>query len=347
MAGFKTVIARYLVCTHTPKPISWFTVTREIVSEYLATTVKACARFNPLLIVITVLLSSLIFTNYCSAEENSPQMIRIATVQFQSTADLKDNVKRICSYIQLAGKDGVKMMAFPECAVTGYRKDYIESATESDLLKAERRLQTACKRANVAAVIGTPYFKNGILYNTALAINESGETVDRYDKMQLAGETWCQPGQCLSFFKFHGIPCATIICHDERYPELVRLPVLKGAQIIFYVSSESGLLSESKIIPYRSQISARAAENCVYIIHANTPADPTTKETLNNSSHGQSRLIAPDGNIIDEAPMFGEKMLTADIDLNKATRTNAKNSLRSDLLRQWWENGLKLMEQNK
>ena len=27
-----------------------------------------------------------------------------------------------------------------------------------------------------------------------------------------------------------GVPCAAIICHDKRYPELVRLPVLAGAR---------------------------------------------------------------------------------------------------------------------
>jgi hypothetical protein len=35
-----------------------------------------------------------------------------------------------------------------------------------------------------------------------------------------------------------GVPTATIICHDKRYPELTRLPVLAGARLIFYIACE-------------------------------------------------------------------------------------------------------------
>ena len=45
--------------------------------------------------------------------------------------------------------------------------------------------------------------------------------------------------------------------------------------------------------PVRAQIQARAVENGVYIVHANAPANDDT-----TGSHGQSRVIAPDGNLL-------------------------------------------------
>jgi predicted amidohydrolase len=55
----------------------------------------------------------------------------------------------------------------------------------------------------------------------------------------------------------------------------------------------------------------------------------------------QSRVIAPDGNIVQEASMFGEDVLVASLDLDKATRGNAKKSLTGPLLRDWWTDGLR------
>jgi predicted amidohydrolase len=158
--------------------------------------------------------------------------------------------------------------------------------------------------------------------------------IERYHKIQLA-ERWPDPGDHLSVFKVDGVPCSIIVCHDERYPELVRLPVLAGAKVIFYISHESGLREERKINPYRAQIQARAVENTVWLIHANAPANADR-----SGSHGHSRIIAPDGNIVEEASVFDEDVLTATLDLKKATRDNAKKSLSRGPLSDWWKAGL-------
>lgn len=164
-----------------------------------------------------------------------------------------------------------------------------------------------------------------------------GRVIERYHKMQLA-ESWPDPGDHLSIYRIDDVWCATIICHDERYPELVRLPVLAGAQLVFYFSHESDLRQQHKLDPYRVQIQARAVENAVYIVHANAPANHDS-----SGSHGQSRIIAPDGTVIHEASIFKEEVLTATLDLSRARRVNATNSSRSDLLRAWWQNGVKLV----
>ena len=143
------------------------------------------------------------------------------------------------------------------------------------------------------------------LYNSAAVINPRGEILARYHKIQLA-ESWPMAGDRLLVFKIDDVQACIIICHDERYPELVRLPVLAGARVVFCLSHESGLDKESKLVPYRAQIQARAVENTVYVVQANAPAN-----TDSTGSHGQSRLIAPDGNLIEEASIFGENVIAA------------------------------------
>src|SRR5262249_47562440 len=152
----------------------------------------------------------------------------------------------------------------------GYFADYVKTLTAEQLTRAEEAICRACKRLGIWAVVGMPVRDGGKLYNSAVVIDSSGRVRERYHKVQLAG-AWPDPGDHLSVFRVKGVPCSIIVCHDERYPELVRLPVLAGARLIFYLSHESPVTQEHKLIPYRAQIQARAVENNVFVAHANAP----------------------------------------------------------------------------
>lgn len=259
--------------------------------------------------------------------------LTVAAVQMRSTKDFDGNVSRVIGFIGRAAGRGARVVVFPECVVTGYDEDAAKAATAEQLQAAERRIADACRDANAYAVVGMPWRERGKLFNSAVIIGPDGAVIERYHKMQLV-ESWLDPGDHLSIFPIDGVLCTSIVCHDERYPELVRLPVLAGAQIVFYISHESGLRPESKIGPYRAQIQARAVENGVYVVQANAPANEDA-----TGSHGQSRIIAPDGNILSEASMFDEDVLIETLKVSRADRTMAVKSLRSDLLRAWWEQG--------
>jgi predicted amidohydrolase len=264
-----------------------------------------------------------------------PPSLRVAAVQMRSSRDLATNIATIQKLLRQCARDGVRVAVFPECALSGYFADVIAGLTAEQLVDAERQVAQTCREADIWAVLGTPYRDGDKLFNSAVVIGPAGKVIERYHKIQLA-EPWPQPGDHLSVFKVDGVPCAIIICHDERYPELVRLPVLAGARVLFYLSHESGIRAESKINPYRAQIQARAVENTIYVVQANAPANGDA-----TGSHGQSRLIAPDGNLIQEASIFGDEVLAATLDLSKATADNAKRSLTRGPLTRWWQEGVK------
>jgi predicted amidohydrolase len=272
-----------------------------------------------------------------SAPAEPAKELRVAAVQMRSGKDLEENLKRTIQFIARCAKDGARVVVFPECSVTGYLGDAPKSATAEQLAAAEHRIGEACKEHKVYAIVGMPWRENGRLFNSAVILSPEGKVIERYHKVHLA-EAWPDPGDHLSVYKIDGVKCTTIICHDERYPELVRLPVLLGAQIVFYISSESGLHEESKIDPYRAQIQARAVENGVWVVQANAPANPDA-----SGSHGQSRIITPGGNIVQEASMFGEDVVISTLKISQAGRTNATRSLESEPWRSWWQQGMKLV----
>lgn len=269
-----------------------------------------------------------------AADIVTTQHLKVAAVQMRSSRSLAENLARITNSIHECARQGARVVAFPECALSSYIGDVVTNLSAAQLAQAEQQVAEVCRDAGAYAIVGSAWREEGKLFDSALIIAPTGKVIERYHKIQLA-ERWPQAGDHLSVFKIDGVLCSVIICHDERYPELVRLPVLAGAKVVFYISHESGLRSERKINPYRAQIQARAVENTVFVVQANAPANEDA-----SGSHGQSRIIAPDGNILQEASIFQQEVLTQTLDLRQATRGNAQKSLDRGPLRDWWKDGV-------
>ena len=266
--------------------------------------------------------------------------VKVAAVQFRSSFDVADNSARIVRHIEKLAQQGVKVAVFPECALTGYHIEPVMKPSAEEVAAAEERIRVACRNGHIAAVVGSIYKVNGRTYNSAVVFDSRGELVERYGKMFLAGEKWATPGNHVSYFELDGIPSTVMICHDERYPELVRLPAIEGARVAYYISSESTLLKESKMAPYRAQIVARAVENLVWVVAANSPADP---DRLKTSSHGQSRIVAPDGTILQEAGYFSEETLIQTLSVKPGKLEAPLKGPTAE----WWKQGLEWMRQNR
>jgi len=293
---------------------------------------------TPCCLILAVLAGAVL----AGAAEPTPPtgpFLRVAAVQLRSKPDIHANVARIRQILAECAAQKVQVAAFPECAVSGYFGSYILSLSAEQIFAAGREIAAACREHKIAAVVGTPELRDGKMFNTALIINAEGEIIARYDKAQPVGwdREWnCLPGTGPSpVFTVGPARASVIVCHDNRFPELARLPVLAGSRVIFYISSEAFISKESKMGPYRAQAQAIAVENRVYLVHANPPADG-----ISAGSHGQSRLIDSDGNIIKEAGIFQEEVLIGDLDLSKATAEFALEALKGPL-GDWWREGLK------
>ena len=270
---------------------------------------------------------------------SSRQTLRVATAQLRERDTLEANVSRITRFIAEAADAGAQVVALPEAALTGYGPESVARSSESEVAEAEDTVRAACRRHAVAAIVGTP--RGG--YNTALVIGSDGSELCRQHKMMLVPTDlpWSRPGSTLHVFSLHGVKCSVIICHDKRYPELVRLPVLAGSRVVFYISAESyhddlplpapregapwdeeRLARECGV--YRAQAQARAVENRVWLVKSNWAADA---DVPTRGSHGQSSVVDPTGVVCCEAGMYDERLLVHTLDLADATALYAKKSL--------------------
>jgi predicted amidohydrolase len=251
-------------------------------------------------------------SNRYHIDEKGKGTLRVAACQILNYPDVEKSTKKIMHWIETAAKDGVDVIAFPEACLCGYAgNEYWKTARPADFEKAEGLVIEASKRLNIAVVLGTVHW-----------------------------ESWPVPGKILPVYKLAGVKSCFIICHDVRYPELVRLPAVAGAQICYFCSHESGLKHEHKLSAYRAMPIARATENSIFCVMANAPADPKTLR----GSHGNSKIIHPDGNVLVEAGYFKERLVTANINVSDASRSIARRSAKDNtILKQWLNEGTKLV----
>jgi len=277
----------------------------------------------------------------------SERRLKVAACQLLNSEDVANNVVRICEYLENCAEQGVDIAAFPEGVLYGYscRSEFWEQMTPEILSHAEEQIAQCCARLNIAAVIGTAFRQGDAWLNGLAIIERDGRIVGRYGKTFLGGDTWCDnyKGK-IPIVEIAGIKACFAICRDIRYPEIVRLPAILGAQILIFCTCESGLTAEHKLSAYRAMPISRAAENEIYVLMANAPANPDNIRST-ESSHGNSKIIDPLGNVLIEAGYFEERVVIAEIDSSLATRRVASRVLKEPtILQDWYRQGLQYVE---
>jgi predicted amidohydrolase len=287
------------------------------------------------------------------------------TLNKPAGTSLEANLRSVLNGIAEASARGVMLVAFPEMCLTGYCGRSVRATSSEQLKEAEGHIAASCHRHGVAAIVGLPSVGElGNVYNSAAVWGADGSLVGRHHKLQLVPpDDWATAGTDLSVFHvpvlrsgdWSTVPVSIIICHDVRYPELCRLPVLAGSRLVVLLSCEQwhdDLPTIAKrdgdpwdeerlqreIGAYRAQAQARAVENRVFLLHANCGGDATD---LVGCSHGISKVISPTGAVLAEAPIWGTALVAADIVLSAATALYAEKSLLpSYAFERWWRTGL-------
>ena len=274
-------------------------------------------------------------------KEKGKGHLRVAACQILNYPEVDKSARKVVGWMEAAAKDGVDVVAFPEACLCGYAgDDYWKTAKPGDFKAAEALVIEASSRLKIAVILGTVHWEGDRIYNDLLVIDKGGVVRGRYSKTHLA-EGWPAPGKHLPVYEVAGVKSCFIICHDVRYPELVRLPAIAGAQICYFSSHESGLKQEHKLSAYRAMPISRATENSIFCVMANAPTDPNTMR----GSHGNSKIIHPDGNVLLEAGYFEERLVTATIRVSDASRAMARRAVGDEtILKEWLAKGAELVQ---
>ncbi len=185
-------------------------------------------------------------------------------------------------------------------------------------------------------IIGGSHFtiENDNLYNVSYLFQRNG-TIGKQYKIHITPHErkwWgVKPGNNVEVFDTDIGKIAIHICYDVEFPELSRIAVSNGAQILFVpfnTDERRGYLR----VRYCSQ--ARAIENQVYVVIAGCVGNLPAVENL-DIQFAQSAIFTPSDvefhreGIATEAPLNSETLIFQDLDLDMLARNREYGSVQT------------------
>ncbi len=256
---------------------------------------------------------------------SSPRTLRVAAVQMKFAAMVGGNLAKIERAIRNAARRRADAVLFPECATTGYNRDF-SKLNRVELQAALKRIGLLALKHRINVLIGSPVPYGRRWQNCLVVFDRSGRVVHTYAKCQLTerDRQFFAPGDGIALFDLDGVCCTAIICHERRYPELVRLAVMAGARVLFHPNAGLDTLAVSRRKRSgRDGITVRAWENAIFYVFANSVGP----QGSGLWSAGDSKIVAPDGSVLKLADNLSESLIVADLELAQATGKYARESL--------------------
>jgi predicted amidohydrolase len=247
--------------------------------------------------------------------------MKIAGVQMDvRLGDVSGNLGRMADRFQEAVSAGAQLVAFPECAVTGYCFQDLNEArpfAQSIPGPATEAMTSLCKEANAFAVFGMLEADGPNIFNAAVLTGPEG-VMGSYRKVHLP---FLGVDKFVSFgdrpFSVHSagdVQVGLNICYDAAFPEATRSLAIQGADLIVLPTNwPPGAECVASHV-----INTRAMENAVYFMAVNRVGSERGFEFI-----GKSRVCAPDGSTLASADHREEQILYAEIDPAKSRQKTA------------------------
>jgi len=230
--------------------------------------------------------------------------LTVGIVQFKPEwGNVKRNLSESTRLLSEAKKNGCDVVVFPEMWPTGMYGDLDMHAFKEPVpgLYTDFLAEHARKNS-IFIVAGMP--ERGIgnsLYNAAVMIGRDGRVLGKHRKCHLysrLGEqhVWT-PGNEFTVIETDIGKVGLLICYDGDFPESWRANSLLGADIVFHISAYESPCENW----WDSFYPAAALQNVLWAVLCNTVGD-TVFERKPLHFFGRSRIIAPDGDIVAQAP---------------------------------------------
>ena len=219
------------------------------------------------------------------------------------------NREHIASVLSEADAD---LLVFPELATSGYlitSKEELAELAEPIPGPTTELLQRIAAQREVFAAVGLPERDGDVFYNSAVLVGPEG-VIAHYRKAHLFFEEklYFRPGDTpFPLCEIKGVQVGLLICYDHMFPEAARTLALKGAQLIVHPSN--------LVMPGKGQLTTRvrAVENRVFWVLANRWGEEE-RSSKKLSYTGESRIVAPDGAVLAQAPAEGDALEIVEVD---------------------------------
>ena len=242
--------------------------------------------------------------------------MKIAGVQMDvSFANPEVNLQRMQTFLREAGSAGASLVAFPECALTGYCFESLEEArpvAQAIPGPATEAMAAACREAGCFAIFGMLEASGDDVFNAAVLVGPEG-VVASYRKVHmpfLGIDRFASYGdRPFAVHEAGDVRLGMLICYDGAFPEAPRCLALQGADLIVLPTNwppGAECLAESSI-------ATRAMENAIYFMAVNRVGIERGVNFI-----GRSSICGPQGKVLAVGSASSEEILYADIDVSAA-----------------------------
>ena len=182
------------------------------------------------------------------------QDIKAAAVQFEhKNGDKAANMEKIRRFVVQARQQGVELLVFPECCVTGYW--FLRKLSREELVELAEKVfdGPSCKELGDLAVENKMTIGAGLveiddeqnLFNTYIVAMPDG-SFQRHRKIHCFISAHLESGDQFTVFDTpHNCRIGVLTCYDNNLFENTRITALQGAEILLAPHQTGGCLSPS------------------------------------------------------------------------------------------------------
>jgi len=266
----------------------------------------------------------------------SPRSVTVGVVQQAREQELGANRDKIVRFMAQAKARGCRLVIFPEDAL-----GCPPGTSNEDIEKAVDAIRDAARSNEVYVIFCSPFAIPGFAADRRghrlRVIGPDGRIIQKFNKL-ICNLPASDPRRAPGVFHVDGIPCCAMICADRWLRGFEELPVTLGAKILIDCSANARKEWIPEFAWYLPV--TRALRNNVYSIFCNMGEHP---KGADETRHGHSAIINPDGSFAAAADDAGDQLLIATLDLSKVHGAEARRRHNHPVFKPYWDLGRRLL----
>lgn len=253
--------------------------------------------------------------------------LKAAMLQSHVYADKTENIRALCARLEALAKEKPDLVTLPEMFNCPYQSSNFPVYAEKEGEETWQALSSLAAKYEIYLSAGSvpETDEQGHIFNTAYVFDRSGKQIAKHRKMHLfdidveGGQSFKEsdtltPGNQVTVFDTEFGKMGICICFDFRFPELVRLMALEGAQVILVPAAFNMTTGPAH---WEILFRTRALDNQVYTLGTAPARDAHSGYT----SWGHTIAVSPWGDIMGQMEeKEGFMIQTLDLDRVKKVR---------------------------
>ncbi|MFC2118178.1 nitrilase-related carbon-nitrogen hydrolase [Bacteroidota bacterium] len=256
------------------------------------------------------------------------KVVKIALIQQKASDDLILNLEKGINSVNMAAKNGAKIVCFAELAFSPFYPQIHASKEVLDLAETipgptTDIFSSLAKELGLVIILNLFERDGEHTYDSSPVINSDGQILGTTRMIHITDyehfheQAYYHPGE-------NGAPVyntefgkiAVAICYDRHYPEYMRALAIGGAEIVFI--PQAGAVGEWPDGLYEAEMQVAAFQNGYFTALCNRVGEES-KLTFS----GESFVCEPSGKVIDRSPSGEDHILYSDIDIAKVKTSHA------------------------